>query len=143
MDPEMSDMKKRTRSFNIRKRADKYYLAIRAYKVIQLKDQIKGYIMKSCSLEKIVDICLSNFHFFRPLLFQISAIILRYSYCPRICNYDYLYTCWGLRPKKVATTKLNNNLNLKHNFQKPKRVIVTSLFKTLAQALLDLYYLRL
>ena len=46
MDPEMSDVKNRTRSSNARKTADGCYLAIRARKVTRLEDQVKGYIMK-------------------------------------------------------------------------------------------------
>lgn len=46
MDPEMSDVKKRTRSSNAKKIADGCYLAIWACKVTRLEDQVKGYITK-------------------------------------------------------------------------------------------------
>ncbi len=46
MDPEMSDVKNRTRSSKARKTADGCYLARRARKVTRLEDQVKGYIMK-------------------------------------------------------------------------------------------------
>lgn len=51
MDPEMSNVKKRIMSSNVRMIANGYYLTIRAYKVTRLENQIKGYIIKSRSSE--------------------------------------------------------------------------------------------
>ncbi len=163
MDPEMSDVKKRTRSSNVRKRANGYYLAIRACKVTRVEDQVKAYIMKSRPSEVIVDTRLSSFRLFRLLPFQISAIVSRCGYRPRVCNYDYLRARRSSRPRGEATTKPKPQTTFKTPNLKTqitleirpmtyaqiqltcatKRLTATSLLKTSAQALLDLHRPRL